>query len=223
MWPEWRMRKREEGAAMKRIDIKLIGVLAFMICLVPTAYANETKGMASASGSDPIALLLVEQGEKLLNENQREGALASFELAMEVDPALSNAYLQASAVASQLGDSAKAAAYLEALRRRKPNDLQVQRTLADLKTAKGRPDPAGFASSGFIEFGLAALLGWGFYLFIAGYEVSQTPPQRRATALQVDKPYLLYPLLKIFGQETEKSLLAIHEKRHRHHGLHAAA
>jgi tetratricopeptide (TPR) repeat protein len=208
---------------MKRTYTKLIGVVAFMICLAPTAYGSETKAMASAGGSDPIAVLLVEQGEKLLNENQREGALASFELAIEVDPALSKAYLQASAVASQLGDNAKATSYLEALRRRNPQDPQIQRLLANLKTGKGRHDPTGFASSGFMEFGLAALLGWGFYLFIAGYEVGHTPPQRRTARLRVDKPYLIYPLLKILARGTEKELLAIHEKRHRQHGLHAHA
>ncbi len=216
---------RKEGTTMRRICARIIGVVVFVISLVPTVYGNEMEAVASGDGGDPTAVLLVEQGEQLMRSgNQMEGALASFEMAIGVDPELSKAYLQASAAASQLGDNEKAISYLEELRRRKPGDREVQRLLAGLEGREGQGSPIRFLSSGFLEFGVAALLGWVFLFFVAGREFGSAIPLGTA-AVPVERPYLIYPLLKIIWQGTRREFLTVRERRHRslhwQPGLHA--
>ncbi len=199
---------------MKTVYVKTIGVVAFAIFFLPTVYGNGIEVIAAESGGDPTALLLVAQGEQLIKEgNQLEGALASFDLAITVDPTFSKAYFQASAVAAQLGNYDKAISYLTILGKRNPANLEIQRLVADLEAKKNRFDPISFASSGFREFGIAALIGLVFSLFIAGYQLGDTAPQDRA--LQAQKPYLIYPLLKTFMQGTQRGLVTVHERRHR--------
>ncbi len=185
-----------------------------MVFFVPTASGAETTTLSSGTGADPTAVLLLEQGEKLINENQMEGALASFDLAIQVDPGLSKAYFRASAVASQLGHNEKAIAYLSNLLKRNPSDTEAQGLLANLAKKTEVPGESfGFSSSGFLEFGVAALLGSAFFFFIGGY-FGESPPRDRAK-MPVEKPYFVYPLLKVIWQGTQRELLAVHEKRHR--------
>jgi tetratricopeptide (TPR) repeat protein len=191
---------------MKRLYTKIMGVVTFMVFLVPMAYGGEAE--------DPTAMLLLEQGEQLVTENQMEGALASFDLAIQVDPGLSKAYLQASAVASQLGKNEKAISYLEELGRREPNNMQAKSLLADLAAKTDQGNLFGFASSGFFEFGIAALLGLAF-LFVVGWHEFGEPPPRETEATLVERPYFIYPLLKVIRQGNQRELLAVHEKRHR--------
>ena len=193
---------------------KTIGVVAFAILFLQTVYGNAIEVMAAESGGDPTALLLIEQGEQLIKDgNQMEGALASFDLAITVDPAFSRAYFQASAVAAQLGNYDKAISYLTTLGKRNPAHLEIQRLVADLEAKKNRSDPIRVSSSGFREFGIAALIGLVFSFFIAGYQLGDTAPHD--TALQVQKPYLIYPLLKTLMQGTQRGLVTVHERRHR--------
>lgn len=200
---------------MKKLCAKIVGVVVLAVSLVSMGYGNETKATVSGNEGSPTALLLVEQGEQLMKGGgQMEGALASFDLAIEVDPEFSKAYLHASAVASQLGDNKKAIAYLEALRRQKPMDMETGRLLASLKALESRNTSPTFPSSGFIEFGAAALLGGLFLIFVAGHEFGMTLPGG-AAAIRVEKPYFIYPLLKIAWQGAKRELLTVHEKRHR--------
>lgn len=205
---------------MKEIATRMIGFVAVVLFFVPAVYSAETEGTASGSGRDPTAALLIEQGEQLITENQMEGALASFDLAIEVDPTLSKAYFQASAVASQMGNIEKAISYMEALRKRNPNNMETQRLLADLERRRNRVDPIQIPASGFFEFGVLALIGLGFSLLVAGYEFGGSRPagmnpEETSVFQSVEKPYLIYPLLKVIWQGTAREFLAIHEKRHR--------
>jgi tetratricopeptide (TPR) repeat protein len=188
---------------MKQVYNKMIAVVAFIVLLVPVAY-----------GADPTAMLLLQQGEQLISERQLEGALASFDLAIQVDPGLSAAYFQASAVASQLGNHEKAVFYLEELGRHEPDNINAKMALADLAVKKSQGELFGLSSSGFFEFGIAALLGLAFLFFVGWHELSASPPHDME-ATWVGRPYVIYPLLKIIRQGSQRELLAVHEKRHK--------
>ncbi|MEK7748354.1 MAG: hypothetical protein AAB300_04705 [Nitrospirota bacterium] len=200
---------------MKQIVTNIVGVVALMVFLVPTVYGDEMRAPGSESGRNPTALLLVEQGEQMMkHKNQMTGALASFDMAIGLDPDFSNAYIQASAAASQMGLTEKAASYLEALQSRKPNEIGIQALLSGLEAKRSQGDPTTHPfSSGFFEFGVAALLGLVFLFFVAGYELSGVSPRGLST-MRIEKPYLIYPLLKVIWQGTQRRLLSVHEKRH---------
>ena len=88
----------------------------------------------------PMARILL--GEALLRSQDLPGALAEFEQAVALDPALGRAHFSAGFAYKELGDAEKARRALETARRLEPQNPLVLFHLADLASHDEDPTPA---------------------------------------------------------------------------------
>ena len=127
---------------------------------------------------DTTAVLLMQQGTDLHRAGEMAGALASFNLAAEVDPMLAEAPLAAAQIALAMGDHAAAARHADAAMARQPGDwraIRVQEVIRE-RSAAAIPSVDWTGGNGFTEFGLAALAGSLFIFAVSMYDIGQTPP-----------------------------------------------
>ncbi len=132
---------------------------------------------------DPTTELLMQQGIDLRRAGDMTGALASFEMATEIDPMSAEASLSAAQVALGMGDDAAAAQHVESALARQAGyagALQLQAILRERSATVGQ-EAVGTGGSGFAEFGLAALIGSLFIFAMSMYDIGQTPPVARAS------------------------------------------
>lgn len=140
---------------MRRV---IVAVLATLVVVSVADAKGEAVTASAPGGVDNIAVLLVEQGVKLYEAHHLDAARASLDLAIQVNPLLSVAYLNAATVASAMGDKKEALLYLERFLDREPGHPDGERLLASLK-AGYYSGPLVVGGGGFSEFGLAALIG----------------------------------------------------------------
>jgi len=149
---------------------KVVGVVLFFgVGILPTTVDGAW---------DPTADLLMRQGADLHRSGEMAGALASFNLAAEVDPMLAEAPLSAAQVALLMGDDTAAARYAEVALARQPGDWRANQlqTMIRERSAAEPPSAEGTGGSGFAEFGLAAVVGSLFIFAVSMHDIGQTPP-----------------------------------------------
>ncbi len=142
--------------------------LMVFVLVVPNVYGAGPMMTAAKEGGEPMAVMLVDQGISLYNENDMGAALKSFEMAVEIDPSLSVAYFNAGIVASEMGQKKEALSYIEQFLTRMPGHREGEQILSELKASYY----AGILDAekgGFAEFGMAALIGSLFPLAMAAY------------------------------------------------------
>ncbi len=158
---------------MKRVK-SVVFVWIALLTAVPEALPAESLIMAEQGTKDPIALMLMDQGARLYEGNNLEGAQLSFAMAAQVDPTLQDAYFNAAVTAADLGKTQQALVSLETLLSRYPKHPQGRRLYATLKGV----GPAGVSQvtlgGGFYEFGLLALMGSLFLYTVAAYDIGVT-------------------------------------------------
>jgi len=155
-----------------------VGLALFLVSIggVAPVVGGEGEGRG-----DPTAMLLIEQGLNLYQAGQADGALASFELAAQVDPTSVAARLNAARVTLKMGSPEGATRHLQALLSRYPGHAEGMALWSRLHAT---PSVAATAEGGgFFEFGLMALVGALFTMGIAAYDVGHCPPtsQREET------------------------------------------
>lgn len=215
---------------MKRINVFMVTVFAFsLISMIspvsPEVYGAESLKKPSGTGGNPAAVLLIDQGIHFFTNRQLEAALSSFDMAIQMDPILSEAYFNAGITALELGMREKGFSYLEQFAKQRPEEWKAFLSIGGSGiTTAGLPAVAG---SGFWEFGLSAIIG-SIFVFIAGaYLVSSSSLPgilSQQSALFVmgfasgrvfpeKTKYMVYPLLKLARPGMPTSLFAIMERR----------
>lgn len=155
---------------MKRFILNAVVMMATIVFFTPMVYGTGLMMAPSKEGADPTAILLVEQGIKFNEENKREEALTSFELASQIDPRITVSYFNAGIALWEMGRMAEALSYLEEFGARNPGDPTGQRVLSDLKKAYFGSHPAT-GLGGLAEFGVASLAGFMFIFAMAALDI----------------------------------------------------
>ena len=146
---------------------------------------------------DPTADLLMQQGADLHRAGEMAGALASFNLAAEVDPMLAEAPLSAAQVAFSMGDDAAAARYAEDALARQPGDWRATQLQAMIRERSAAPTSTdGTGGSGFAEFGLAALVGSLFIFAVSMHDIGETPPVSEGAPVEAPVMGALLPFCR---------------------------
>jgi len=183
------------GASSRRcamragIMSKVVGVVLFFgVGILPT----------TADGAwDPTADLLMRQGADLYQSGEMAGALASFNLAAEVDPVLAEAPLSAAQVALLMGDDTAAARYAEVALARQPGDWRAIQMQAIVRERSAVPSSAdGTGGNGFAEFGLAALVGSLFIFAVSMHDIGETPPVSEGSPVEEPAMGALLPFCR---------------------------
>jgi len=207
---------------MKHIHVVVIAIFVFSLTVGASYGGEQLKRPAGVSG-DPAAVLLIDQGIRLFAESQKEQALSSFDMAIQMDPTLSEAYFNAGIVALELGMREKGFSYLTEFENQRPEEGKAFLSgIRNAVTDSGATD----AGSGFWEFGLAAVLGSVFIFTAGAYLISYSQPERllHGSGLFVigfadgrvfpgNTTYMVYPLLKFAQGASPAGLFSLVERR----------
>jgi len=139
----------------------------------------------------------MQQGADLHRAGEMGGALASFNLAAEVDPMLAEAPLSAAQVAFSMGDDAAAARYAEDALARQPGDWRATQLQAMINERSAVPSSVdGTGGNGFAEFGLAALVGSLFIFAVSMHDIGETPPVSEGAPVEAPVMGALLPFCR---------------------------
>jgi tetratricopeptide (TPR) repeat protein len=219
---------------MKRIHVVM--VMVFVLSLVSAKmYGAEPLKRPSGVGGNPAAVLLINQGIGLFAKGQLDQALSSFDMAIQMDKTLSDAYFNAGIVALELGMREKGFSYLETFASQRPEEGRAFLSGRNNATVAIGADSA--PSSGFWEFGLPAMLGsvfifaagaylishsqagipsFGSGLFVMGFAKGRLFPEKTI--------YMVYPMLKRAYSGSPIGLCSLMERRgHKDWQLSASA
>jgi len=159
----------------RRMLVDVVFAVGFALLLLVGVGVKPTAG--GEGDVDPTAVLLIKQGLDLRQAGHAEGALASFDLAAQVDPASAAAHLNAARVTLEMGDPQAAAHHLQNLLLRYPEHVEGVALWSRLNAPASPPTAVG--GDGFFEFGLLALVGALFATGIAAYDIGHCPPTSR--------------------------------------------
>ena len=208
---------------MKRIHVVM--VMVFVLSLVSAKmYGAEPLKRPSGVGGNPAAVLLINQGIGLFAKGQLDQALSSFDMAIQMDKTLSDAYFNAGIVALELGMREKGFSYLETFASQRPEEGRA--FLSGRNNAETATGADSAPSSGFWEFGFSAMLGsififtagaylishsqagilsGGSGLFVMGFANGRLFPEKTT--------YMVYPMLKLARSGSPSGLFSLMERR----------
>lgn len=215
--------QRREGGSMKRLNIVLIMFFAFSL-MSWEAYGGEPLKRPSGAKGDPSAILLIDQGIRLFTDHNPDAALSSFDMAIQMDPTISEAHFNAGMVALELGMREKGFAYLETYAKQRPDSGGA--FLSDMKSAIATADGLGMPKTGFWEFGFVAVIGSVFVFMMAAYLISSSLSGilshgsglfvmgfSNGRVFPEKATYMVYPLLKVHHGGDSVGLFSLMERR----------
>lgn len=210
---------------MKRINVVVIMVFVFSLVSL-NAHGAESLKRPSDISANPAAVLLIDQGIRLFVEGQLETALSSFDMAIQMDTTIPEAYFNAGIAALELGMREKGLSYLKtfAIQRPQEGGAFLSGISSNATAAKGT---GSTGRSGFWEFGFAAIIGSIFVVAAGAYLISDSQTGTilsgagglfvmgfaQGRLFPEKTTYMVYPMLKLARSGSPSGLYSLMERR----------